>query len=71
MDTKNITFYTRYVDDILIIYETESIKPEAIHNYINQIHDNLQLNPTYEDNGHISFLDLVIIRNSANLEINI
>jgi hypothetical protein len=53
------------------MYDTERIKPDVIHNYINQIHANLQHNPTYEDNGRMSCPDLVIIRNSANLEIDI
>jgi hypothetical protein len=28
--------------------------------YINQIHTNIELNPTYESNGRINFLDLLI-----------
>jgi hypothetical protein len=32
LDTKNITFYTHYVDDILIIYDTKH--PNLINTYI-------------------------------------
>ena len=71
LDTKNVTFYTRYVDDILIIYDTKRIKPDTTHNYINQIHTNLQLNPTYENNGRISLLELTITYNTCNVEIDI
>ena len=61
LDTKSITFYTRYVNDILLIYDTKCINSNTIHEYINQIHPN-QLNPTYENNNCINFLDLLLIR---------
>jgi len=67
---KKILYYTRYVDDILIIYDTRHISDNTIQKY-NQIHKNLQLNPTHEDNGQMNFLDLTIIRNNSKLEIDI
>jgi hypothetical protein len=70
MDTKNIIFYTRYVDDILIVYDTKRMHPDLLNTYINQIHMNIKLNPTYESNGHINFLDLLIIRKTSNLKID-
>jgi len=71
LDTKNITFYTRYVNDILIICDTKRTNPNLINKCINQIHTNIKLNPTYESNGCISFLDLLIIRKKSNLEIDV
>jgi hypothetical protein len=71
LDTKNILLYTRYVDDILIIYDTTRTLPHAINAHINQIHDNIKLNPTYENNMCINFLDLTITRQQTNLEIDI
>jgi hypothetical protein len=71
LDTQNVIYYTRYVDDILLIYDSKRITPETIHNFINQIHPNLQFNPTHEHNNNISFLDLLITRHSSNLEIDI
>jgi hypothetical protein len=71
LDTKNILYYTRYVDDILIIYDTRHISDNIIQKYINQIHKNLQLNPTHKDNGQINFLDPTIIRKNSKLEIDI
>jgi hypothetical protein len=68
LDTKSIIFCTRYVDDILPIYDTQSMYSNTIHKYINQIHPNLQLKPTHENDNCINFLDLLIIRNPANLE---
>ena len=60
-DTKNIAFYTRYVDDILLTYNSQRITPKTIHNYINEVLPNLQLNPTYKNNDSINFMDLLII----------
>lgn len=45
--------------------------PDHINTYINQIHTVMNLIPTYENNGCISVLDLLIIRKSSNLEIDI
>jgi len=70
-DTKNIAFYTRYVNDILLIYNSQHITPETMHNYINRIHPNLNFNPTYENNNSINFLGLLVIRNQFSLEIDI
>jgi hypothetical protein len=67
-DSKNIIFYTRYMDDI--IYDTTRTAPDSIQNYINYIHSSLQPNPTYEDNAQINFLDLRIIRKATDLEID-
>jgi hypothetical protein len=50
---------------------TQDTSDKTIQEYINQIHKNLQLNPTYEDNGQINFLDLLISRNNSKLEIDI
>jgi len=71
LDSKNIIFYTRYVDDIFIIYDTTRTTAYSIHNYINNIHNCLQLKPTYENNTQINFLDLCIIRKTNKLEIDI
>jgi len=34
LDTKNIALYTRYVDDILIIYDIRKIQPQTINTHI-------------------------------------
>ena len=71
LDTKAINYYTRYVDDILIIYNTDHNSPENICHQINTIHPNLTFTPTYEENNTISFLDLLITRHNYTLDINI
>jgi hypothetical protein len=67
---KNIIFYTHYVDDILIIYDTKRIHPNLINSYIKK-HTHIKLNPTQENNGCISFFEVSIIRKPSNLEIDI
>jgi hypothetical protein len=71
MESKDTIFYTRYVDNIFIIYDSSSTNPKAITQYANTIHNNLQFNPTPENAGQFNFLDLSITRKADNLEINI
>ena len=58
LENKAIIYYTRYVDDILIIYNTEHTSPEHICEQANRIHPNLKFTPTHEEDKTISFLDL-------------
>jgi hypothetical protein len=71
LDSESITFYARYVDDILIIYDSSHTNPNEITLYANTIHNNIQINPTPENAGQINFLDLTITRKTTNLEIDI
>jgi hypothetical protein len=71
LDTKNIIFYTRYVDDNLIIYDTKRTQLDLINTFINQVHTDIKLKPPHENNGCISFLDLLVIRKPSNLESDI
>jgi len=48
LDTKCIILYTRYIDDILIIYDAAQINLDTITRYANSINSNLELNPTPE-----------------------
>ena len=71
LNSKKITYYVRYVDDILIIYDSAKINTQDIDTYINSIHSNIKLNITHEEQRSINFLDLTITRNQNKLEINI
>jgi len=71
LNSKNILSSSRYVDDNIIICDSTHINPITILQYANSIHNNVQLNPTHETKGHIRFLDLLIIRKTPNLEIDI
>jgi len=70
LDSKNVTFYSRYIDDILIIYDSSYTNPIAVMQYANTIHNNLQINLTPENAGQINFLDLTVTRKTTNLEID-
>ena len=41
IDSKQILFYTRYVDDILFIYDTESTNQDNLTQYTNSMHTDL------------------------------
>jgi hypothetical protein len=71
LDSKIITFYTRYVDDIFIIYDKNRTTVNKMQTYLDLIHKNLKLTPTFEDNTQINFLDILIIRKKNDLSINI
>ena len=71
LDAQNITFYVRYVDDILLIYNTKHTTPEIIHSHINKVYPNLKFTPTFEHDNSIRFLDLLIIRHTTQIEIDI
>ena len=67
LDMKSIALYVRYVDDILIIYNTTKINLHPINTYINKIHNNMKLNPTYEEHNSTAFLVLTITRRHTKL----
>ena len=71
LDSKTIIFYTRYVDDLFIIYDTTRTTTDCIHNYINNIYNCLQFNPTYEDSAQMNFLDLCNFIKTTELETDI
>jgi hypothetical protein len=60
-EIKNITLYARYVDDIPIVHDRPKIDPELITSNTNQIQDNIIFSGTYEDDGQIKVLDLLLI----------
>jgi hypothetical protein len=65
--TKNITPYTRYVEDILTAYGSTKTVAEIISN-VNQNRQNITLIPTYEYNGQTCLLELtLILKVSVNL----
>jgi hypothetical protein len=59
LDSKCIAFYSRYVYDILIIYDATRTNPKTIVHHANSMHSNIQLSPTLETNIQINFLDLL------------
>jgi hypothetical protein len=71
LDSNIITYYNRYVDDILVIYDSQKTNINNILNFMNSLHKGLEFKATEETNGNISFLDLMITRAHNTLSINI
>jgi len=71
IDAKILAFYTRYVDDILLIYDSMRTNPDNNLKYVDTIHNNVQLSPTMESENNIHFLDLSITRRPTCLNISI
>jgi hypothetical protein len=71
MEDPALLYYTRYVDDILIIYDTRRTTADTILAYVNRTHKNIEFKLTTEHNDCIDFLDLTINRKSHELEVDI
>ena len=71
IETKHILFYTRYIDDILIISDAEATNHDYLTQYTNTIHSNLQFKPTVESDGYINFLNLTNTKRNTHIEIDI
>ena len=71
LDTKKLAYYARYVDNIQIIFNMTKINLHTVNTYIDNIHSNIKLNPTHEEQNSIDFLDLKISRQLKNLETDI
>jgi len=71
IDSEEIHYYKRYVDDIIIFININKIQEEQLLQGINRIEQNLTFKLTAEDNNKINFLDLTITRKINKLEIGI
>ena len=69
LEHKDILYYRRYVDDLLI-YDQNEISADKIHNFINHIGIHLEFKTSEEINNTLSFIDLSISRNN-NIELEI
>jgi hypothetical protein len=69
LDSRQILYYKRYVDDILIIYDQNKTNEQDILNHANNIDKHLQFKLSTELNNLINYLDLSIeIIATLNLE---
>ena len=71
IESNILSFYTRYVDDILVMYDSTLTTPDNIQRYLTIIHNNIQLSLTHENNHSVNFLDLTITRKQSHLDISI
>jgi hypothetical protein len=71
LESKAIIYYTRYLDDIFLIYNPDMITPELILLLFNKQHKAVQFTITEENNNKISYLDLNISNTQGTIEIDI
>jgi hypothetical protein len=70
LEEQAIAYYARYVDDILIVFDSSKITISEIQKQAENIHKNVELKMNMENNS-IKYLDLLIIRQSDRMEIDI
>jgi len=71
LEHKDIVYYRRYVDDLLIIYDQSRIKVDKILNFISNVDARLEFNLSQEAENTLQYLDLSIRRNDNNIELDI
>jgi hypothetical protein len=71
LESREIVFYKRYVDDILIIYDQNKINEQTLLTYINKTDKNLQFKMSTEENNTVQYLDISIHRNNNSIKIGI
>jgi hypothetical protein len=71
LETKEIIYYRRYVENILIIFDQDKTNIKTITDFMNKIHPHLQSEPTREEYNTITYLDLTTHRHAHHLELGI
>ena len=71
IEHKDILYYRRYVDDLLLIYDQNKISAEKIHNFTKHIDAQLEFKTSEETDNTLPHLDLSISRNNNNTELEI
>ena len=71
LETKNIIYYKRYVDDLIIIYDHTKIDADTIYDIINNIDVHLEFKLTEEEKCTTNYLDLSIQRKHNEFQMNI
>jgi hypothetical protein len=71
LENKMILSYNRYVDDILIIFNSRKMTIEQIHTELNGLQQCLIFKLTTEENNAISYLDLTLTRLNDSIDISV
>jgi len=71
LEHKDILYYRRYIDDLLLIYDQSKISADKIHNFINHNDVNLEFQISEEINNTLPYLNLSISRSNNNVELDI
>ena len=61
-----IAAYLRYIDDILLVYDSRHTDINNIQNDFNKIHPNMKFTAETESNNRINYLDITIHRTPTN-----
>jgi len=67
----NLTNYFRYVDDILIVYDTQQTDITLLLSDFNSLHPKLQFTKETEHNNQINYLDITTHRQQNKVKISI
>jgi hypothetical protein len=67
LESKEIVFYRRYVDDIITIFDQSKINIDMINNHLNMTIPHLEFTHTVEENRTIIYLDLNTQRDTQDL----
>jgi len=71
LEHKDILYYRRYVDDLLLIYEQSKVSTDKIYNLINHIDVHLEFKISEEINNTLPYLELSISRSNNSMELEI
>ena len=71
METKEIIYYKRYVDDIIIIINQDVIKEETVLAHMNNVHKHPEFKMRDGVNNTTNYLDLHIHRNHDSIQLGI
>jgi len=71
LKSKEIIYYKRYVDDILIIFDQNITDGKTIMNHMNNIDKHLEFKWSEEENNTINYLDLSVYRNTNSIDLGI
>jgi hypothetical protein len=69
IESGEISYYRRYVDDILIIFGRNKTNETSVMNHMNNVHKYEEFELTVEENNNINRLDLTIHRHNNNLSL--
>jgi hypothetical protein len=67
----NLTNYFRYVDDILIVYDTQHTDITSLLSDFNSLHPKLQFTKETEHDNQINYLDITINRLQTKVKVSI
>lgn len=63
----NVLLYQRFIDDVFILWKGDERSLRLFHQYLNSVNDHLSFTLDF-DQSQISFLDVLVIRDGANLQ---